>query len=461
MNQYSLFHGFDGLFDARMIGRTLYLSTGTDLGSLEQLYRCSDDFKNLSVNDYEKAALDYLYSNVITIAKEAVVSTLNEGAAETCKNIIKLSNATVHSYWLGITKVLLFGPSNASPNTFESTVYFAPFASPPGPCHVTKDSLLLQARQDNELNTLLVKFDVNGSVLIPTAVGIIDGVFGSQYDIDLYNGYYRIATTLNIPGSNQSPQVFILEEKNSQLQIVGQLNDFASSLSEWVSWVRFIANKGFIITYGNTQTLRLLDLSSPADPTVTVTVNSSGLFYEDLHSGFLLLIENGKYFLSFSYQVTKVNATGFTIRLFKVNENSVEEIDQTETILRDNDRFVWRYPDTESDGNPHAFRYLPQSHKLIIPAHLHYDFYYDSYYFPFSEPPDYDGFLVYDVNFEKGVRCIGNVTHDETYHMGCLYFSPQSMVFNNDLITFMGQTIKRTSSISTLSTKKWETDYCW
>jgi hypothetical protein len=71
---------------------------------------------------------------------------------------------------------------------------------------------------------------------------------------------------------------------------------------------------------------------------------------------------------------------------------------------------------------------------------------------------NFQGFFVYDVDLAKGVKHVGNVTHDVA---NCYYYPSRSMVFNGDLITVMGSTIKRTSSVTSPSNLKWELEnYC-
>jgi hypothetical protein len=106
----------------------------------------------------------------------------------------------------------------------------------------------------------------------------------------------------------------------------------------------------------------------------------------------------------------------------------------------------------------HAFRYLSQSRKLIIPVTV-YDYGYYNVTTDVNVDENFQGFFVYDVDLAKGVKYVGNVTHDKAYY--CSNFPSRSMVFNGDLITVFGSTIKRTSSVTTLSNLKWELEnYC-
>jgi len=101
--------------------------------------------------------------------------------------------------------------------------------------------------------------------------------------------------------------------------------------------------------------------------------------------------------------------------------------------------------------HPHAF-------KLIITAILSYGDYYNS---PMEIPGGFHGFLVCDIDFIKGVKLIGNISHDQSWwcsshpHLWCPSYSHLSVVFNDDLVTFMSNNIKRTKTVSNLSTLEW------
>jgi len=53
---------------------------------------------------------------------------------------------------------------------------------------------------------------------------------------------------------------------------------------------------------------------------------------------------------------------------------------------------------------------------------------------------------------------IGNVTHDYHSEGWCASYPSRSMVFNGDLVTIMDNSIKRTSTVSSLSNSKWVLD---
>jgi uncharacterized secreted protein with C-terminal beta-propeller domain len=442
-------------FDARQIGDHTYLLASAYFGDLYgPLSRCNETFNDLSAEEYEVAALAYLNSNVNQYASEIVAKLAKEGATSTCNNIIKMFNETIQQYDVSctITKVFSLGLRSTS-----KKAYFYPFSSYTS--HIGKDAMLVSTQGNFGDTTFLLKFSLQGQVITPTSVGTIVGSILSQYDIDQYNGYYRIASSsYSTSEATYEAQITVLQEQNSQLKVVGSVTVGAGAMLS----SRFYKEKAFLVTtewsgvYYNesTTTMSLLNLTSPTNPSIAATE----IITYPLYNFYLMYpIEDGKYIISIDNFVSKVNASGITVYLFKATNNSLKQVGEpSEVIMAEkvNGELTWVSSDAMWDA--HAFRYLSQSRKLIIPVTV-YEY---SYYNVTTDVNDenFQGFFVYDVDLAKGVKHVGNVTHDVA---NCYYYPSRSMVFNGDLITVMGSTIKRTSSVTSPSNLKWELEnYC-
>jgi hypothetical protein len=232
-------------FDARYIEGYTYCFSTLHFGDFSSsLYRCSGRFKFMSPAEYETAAFDYLSSYINNYASKVLATLFNEGANASCKNVMKIFIDTVQENGSEIyfVKVSSLGFSDRTSKQFDSGVYFLPYESiySLGSLnHVTKNSMLVA--QGYTGGSFLTKSTVEGSTLLPTSVGSLDEIVGSEpkYNIDLYDGYYRIASTY---------EIVVLKEENSQLNIAGHLviNEFNCSDS-----VHFSNNKCFIITSTN------------------------------------------------------------------------------------------------------------------------------------------------------------------------------------------------------------------
>jgi hypothetical protein len=436
-------------FDSRQIGDNTYLLLTAYFGDLYgPLNRCNETLSDLSPEEYEAAALAYLNNNVNQYASEIVENLAKEGASSTCNNIIKLFNETVQQYdvSLTVTKVFSIGLSGIS-----KQAYFFPFSSTAS--YIGKDAMLVST-QGNFIGTYLVKFSLKNAVFTPTSVGSLDG-YVSPYGIDQYNGYYRIASSSS---STPEVQVTVFKEQNSQLKVEGRVTVGAGGVNS----VRFFNEKGFLVTtewsgvYYNesTTTMSLLNLTSPTNPSIAATeIITYPLNYN------MYPIEDGKYIISVGDYVSKANASGIAVYLFQATNNSLKQVGKpSEVIMAEHANWynTWVFSDAMYDA--HAFRYLSQSRKLIIPVSV-YEYSYYNVSTDVNEDDNFQGFFVYDVDLAKGVKYVGNVTHDFSNY--CYYYPSRSMAFNGDLITVMGGTIKRTSSVNTLSNLKWELEnYC-
>jgi hypothetical protein len=441
VKQYDISSLLDSV-DARHIGDYTYLLSSTYFGDLSwSLYRCNEDFKDLSVDEYEAAALAYLNSNVNQYANEIVTKLSKEGATSTCNNIITMFNETIQQYDASftITKVFSIGLSGVS-----KKAYFVPFAIYHN--HISKNAILVTTDEGNSGDAFLMKFSLKDLVITPTSVGSLDGWIPFQYGIDLYNGYYRIASFLYLTGE---AQVTVLKEQNSQLKVVGRVTVRAVDLLA----ARYYNEKGFVVTsewigsYNESSTkMILLNLTSPTNPSIAATEDLNSPLY-GMHP-----IENGKYIISIDNTVSKPNASGVAVYLFQATNKSLKQVGiPSEVIIADTVNGLV-FSDATLDSR--AFRYLSKSRKLIIPVTV-----YDIGYYNLTDGGDnFQGFYVYDVDPVKGIKFTGNVTHSNKY---CYSFPSRSMVFNGDLITSMRGTIKRTSSVTTLSNLKWELEnYC-
>ena len=113
----------------------------------------------------------------------------------------------------------------------------------------------------NSDTTSFFKYDVSGTKFTLKAVGSISGVFTSSA-IDFYNGHYRIAVEID-----SVVQVYVLKEKDSQLQVVGQVKGLAEG-GGLLNVVKFVADKAFLqtISFDEKVSWILVSLSDPTQP---------------------------------------------------------------------------------------------------------------------------------------------------------------------------------------------------
>jgi uncharacterized secreted protein with C-terminal beta-propeller domain len=107
--------------------------------------------------------------------------------------------------------------------------------------------------------TIIVKFSME---LEPVARGEVPGRLLNQFSLDEYNGYLRVATTVRT--STSLNDVYVLD---SSLKLVGSLTDLGEG--ERIYAVRFIGDRGYVVTFRETDPLFVIDLSNPEKPSLS------------------------------------------------------------------------------------------------------------------------------------------------------------------------------------------------
>jgi uncharacterized secreted protein with C-terminal beta-propeller domain len=100
-----------------------------------------------------------------------------------------------------------------------------------------------------------------------SATGSVPGTLLNQFSMDEYNGSLRVATT--VAGNfgmfwgmgNSTNDIYVLD---SDLQITGSIQGLG--LTETIYSARFIGDKGYLVTYRQTDPFYVLDLSDPQNP---------------------------------------------------------------------------------------------------------------------------------------------------------------------------------------------------
>jgi uncharacterized secreted protein with C-terminal beta-propeller domain len=152
-------------------------------------------------------------------------------------------------------------------------------------------------QEDNTMKTTVQRIQIDEDKMTFAASGKVPGYILNQFSMDEYNGYFRIATTIN----NFNMRTFAEDQIQStnnvyvldmNLNIVGTLENLAPG--EQIYSTRFMGNRCYLVTFRNIDPLFVIDLSNPAEPTVLGQLKVTG------YSGYLhpydenLLIGIGK-----------------------------------------------------------------------------------------------------------------------------------------------------------------------
>lgn len=174
----------------------------------------------------------------------------------------------------------------------------------------------------------------------------VPGRFLNQFSMDEYEGNLRVATTVG-----NSNGLYVLD---SQLKIIGSVKGFGET--ERIYAVRFIEEKGYVVTFRQTDPFFVIDLSDPKNPKIAGELKIPG-FSSYLHP----LGEN--MILGVGMEDSKVK-----LSLFDVSdaENPVEI-----------DRYMLSESWSEVIGNHRAFLADEKHQIFFIPAKNGYIFSYN------------------------------------------------------------------------------------
>jgi len=139
--------------------------------------------------------------------------------------------------------------------------------------------------EDETMKTKIYKAQINQESITFVAEGEVPGYVLNQFSMDEYNGYFRVATTVN----NNNWRTFAAENEpatknnvyvlDSNLNVIGSLEDLAPG--EQIYSARFMGNRAYVVTFRNVDPLFVIDLSEPTAPTVLGQLKVTG------YSGYL------------------------------------------------------------------------------------------------------------------------------------------------------------------------------
>ena len=151
-------------------------------------------------------------------------------------------------------------------------------------------------QEDDTMKTTIQRIQIDEDKMTFAASGEVPGYILNQFSMDEYNGYFRIATTINdfnwrtfTEEPKSTNNVYVLD---MNLNTVGTLENLAPG--EQIYSTRFMGNRCYVVTFRNVDPLFVIDLSNPAAPTVLGQLKVTG------YSGYLhpynenLLIGIGK-----------------------------------------------------------------------------------------------------------------------------------------------------------------------
>lgn len=217
---------------------------------------------------------------------------------------------------------------------------------------------------------------------------------GEQDSPDEKQNITRIADESEGDANN----IFVLEQSGRSLEIVSGIRGIAPT--ERIYAVRFLGERGFVVTFRQTDPLYTIDLSDPRNPVIEGELHIPG-FSTYLHPfGDDYLIGVGR------DGTDDGRITDFQIQMFDVSDpTNPTRIHQEVLSAGSEDGWGWSYSEAEHDHR--AFTFYASQNLLAVPVTLEdYSGDWDS-----ESYSHFSGIIVYRVSAEDGFVEVGRVSH--------------------------------------------------
>ena len=135
------------------------------------------------------------------------------------------------------------------------------------------DSAMYLAVNDSDNKSSIIKFELEGMKVGYAGSGTVQGYILNQFSMDEYQGNLRVATTT----WNNDNALYVLDKS---MNTIGSVTGLAKG--ESIYSVRFMGDKGYIVTFRTMDPLFVFDLSDPTKPVVTGELKIPG-FSNYLH----------------------------------------------------------------------------------------------------------------------------------------------------------------------------------
>jgi uncharacterized secreted protein with C-terminal beta-propeller domain len=217
-------------FNSRMIGDYVYLVTS----------------KAAYIINNDTVILPMIYSN--------------EATKEISPSEIRYSN--VSDNYFSFTTIAALNMQN----TVEEPTYETVMMGGTSNMYVSLKNIYITFQESYE-GTAIYRIHIENSNINVEANGIVPGSVLNQFSLDEYGDYFRVATTTWVIDpwtfGKQHNNVYIL---NISMHVVGKLENLASG--ESLHSVRFMGDRGYLVTFKKTDPLFVIDLSEPTSPSV-------------------------------------------------------------------------------------------------------------------------------------------------------------------------------------------------
>ncbi|MGK5090791.1 beta-propeller domain-containing protein [Deltaproteobacteria bacterium TL4] len=319
--------------------------------------------------------------------------------------------------------------------------------------YANQSNLMLSARgwsqtetHQWESDTFLISYLLQEGQALPQAIGVVPGYILNQFSMDIYQNHLRIASTIDaqwgVNAAGNWEQTVTSESVVSILQIVpeqliqtGQVRGLGKG--ERIYATRFLASKGYVVTFKQTDPFYTLDLSDPQNPKEVGELKIPGF------SNYLHPIDE-QHILAIGQDANAQGwGGGLQIAVFDVS-----------ALSNPQQAFKYVVPGWSSSNAQYdhrAFRYYAPKQALILPLS----------YYSNQDQAYFNGFQLFKISLTEGITAQSKIKHATRYCYEA-ELAPRSFIFENQLVTLKAQSVlshdfnEALSSSGTTLTAQWK-----
>lgn len=275
------------LSESRMVDGRLYLAINNSLDSIEPMWLAKGAPEGVDLRNVEDpSTIRWVYESEASYRARLAGMTLEQilpgytttatdAAGQTAQAIGDLASVsstyapdgTTDAYRWNMFSVVLMNLKDSAPGPLSSTSV----VGMSGQVYASTESLYVTSQRYSvpmdtwrgELKTDIYQFALGEEQVSLEATGSVPGWIVSPSAMDEEGGYFRIATTSSTSDGTAN-NVFVMAAEDGSLVTVGELTGLA--LSERVYAARFEGNRGYLVTFRQTDPVYTLDLTDPEKP---------------------------------------------------------------------------------------------------------------------------------------------------------------------------------------------------
>ncbi len=268
--------------------------------------------------------------------------------------------------------------------------------------------------------TSIYKFSIENAISY-NGKTFIDGNILNQFSLSEHNNILRVASTTGWNWRSDTDNIVsTIKEESANLSVLGKLSGLGKE-GETIRGVRFLGNRGFVVTFRQTDPLYTIDLSDPINPKKVgeLSINGYSSYFHPIDENRILSIgrdadENG-------------NTKGVQIQLFNISDFANPSLADKITIGQD-----WS-TNSEAVDNHKAFTYRDGDKLFGFPISEYYErnstiingeVYYPEYRWAYRNY--FDMYQVNGMKIDKIDKVDGNASSYDVYN------NQRGIIFTNN-----------------------------